>query len=131
MISTPLKLASLVILGLSSVASAENAGDIAQTAMTELMINKNVEAVDNYFAEPYIQHNQSVPTGLAALKGLADQAIAQNPAFDYDMIRFFSDGDIGVAHGIYTGFGPEPLVAFDVFRVENGKIVEHWDNVEV
>ncbi|MDP5360178.1 MAG: ester cyclase, partial [Paracoccaceae bacterium] len=29
----------------------------------------------------------------------------------------------------YYNFGPEPMVAFDVFRIENGKIAEHWDNL--
>ncbi len=103
---------------------------IVTAAMTELMIDKNVDAIDRYFAEPYIQHNQSVPTGLDALKGLAGQAIAGNPAFKYDMIRVFADGDIGITHGIYEGFGETPLVAFDIFRVADGKIVEHWDNLQ-
>ncbi|MCP4315051.1 MAG: hypothetical protein GY789_03220 [Hyphomicrobiales bacterium] len=97
--------------------------------MTELMINKNVGSIDSNFAEPYIQHNQQVPSGLDGLKGLAGQAIANNPSFEYEMVRSFADGDIGFVHGIYTGFGPAPLVAFDVFRVKDGKIVEHWDNL--
>lgn len=113
----------------AGTAAAADAGDIVKAAMTELMINKKVDAIDTYFADPYIQHNQLVPDGLAGLKGLAGQAIAANPNFKYEMIRFFSDGDVGVTHGIYEGFGDAPLVAFDVFRVENGKIVEHWDNL--
>jgi len=32
-------------------------------------------------------------------------------------------------HGVYYGFGPDPMVAFDLFRVADGKIVEHWDIV--
>ena len=39
------------------------------------------------------------------------------------------DGDIGMVRGVFTGFGPVPLVAFDVFRVDGEKIVEHWDNL--
>lgn len=103
--------------------------DIVTAAMTELMIEKNLEAIDTYFAEPYIQHNQSVPTGIAGLKGLAGAAIAGNPAFKYELVRIFTDGDIGVVHGVYEGFGEVPLVAFDVFRVDGDKIVEHWDNL--
>lgn len=126
-----LNLAAAAALSLTASANAiaADAGDIVKSAMTELMINKNVDAIDTYFVDPYIQHNQSVPDGLAGLKGLAKQAIAANPNFKYEMIRFFSDGDIGVTHGIYEGFGDTPLVAFDVFRVENDKIVEHWDNL--
>ncbi len=102
---------------------------IVNDAMTDLMINKNVDAIDTFFAEPYIQHNQSVPSGLDGLKGLAGAAIAGNPAFKYQLLRVIADGDIAVTHGIYEGFGPSPLVAFDVFRVADGKIVEHWDNL--
>jgi len=32
-----------------------------------------------------------------------------------------------MVHGRYTGWGPKPMVAVDIFRIENGKVVEHWD----
>lgn len=102
---------------------------IVADAMTALMINRDVGSIDTYFGDPYVQHNQAVPDGVAGLRGLADTAIAGNPAFKYQRVRIFADGDIGVAHGIYKGFGPVPLVGFDVFRVSDGKIVEHWDNL--
>lgn len=108
---------------------AADTGEVVKQALNEIMVEKNVDVIDRYFVEPYIQHNQTVPTGLEAFKDLAATVIAGNPAFNYQMVRVFADGDIGVAHGIYEGFGEVPLVAFDVFRVENGKIVEHWDNL--
>jgi len=125
--SLTLAIAAIVSLSASPGALADNTKEIVRAAMTELMINKNVAAIDTYFAEPYIQHNPRVPTGLEALKGLANKAIAGNPAFKYEMIRVFADGEFGITHGIYTGFGKTPLVAFDVFRIEGEKIVEHWD----
>lgn len=113
----------------TSMAMSASTKDIVKLAMTELMINKNVNSIDAHFSEPYIQHNQTVPTGLKAFKVLAEQAIAKNPSFKYELVRILADGDIGIAHGVYQGFGEVPLVAFDVFRVENNKIVEHWDNL--
>lgn len=117
------------LLTIPATAIAADTRDVVTNAMNELMVEKNIDIIDRYFAEPYIQHNQTVPTGLDAFKGLAGAVIAGNPAFNYQMIRIIADGDIGIAHGIYEGFAEVPLVAFDVFRVENGKIVEHWDNL--
>ena len=42
--------------------------------------------------------------------------------------RIFQDGDYVFAHSEYDFFGPK--IGFDIFRFENGKIVEHWDNLQ-
>ena len=130
-----MKFTTLAVIAALSLAStngtrADETKKIVNAALNQLMINKDVSAVDKYFAEPYVQHNQSVPDGVEGLRGLASQAIANNPAFGYKLVRLFTDGDTGIAHGVYEGFGKTPMVAFDIFRVENNKIVEHWDNLE-
>jgi predicted SnoaL-like aldol condensation-catalyzing enzyme len=43
-------------------------------------------------------------------------------------VRVFQDGDLVFAHTEYNFFGPK--IGFDVFRFEDGKIVEHWDNLQ-
>jgi predicted SnoaL-like aldol condensation-catalyzing enzyme len=97
-------------------------------ALTETLVNGNVAAVDTYFAPAYIQHNADVPSGTDAFKGLVDM-LSNNDAFNVEFVRVIGDGDIVAVHSRYDGFGPEPLVAFDVFRLEDGKIAEHWDNM--
>ena len=37
------------------------------------------------------------------------------------------DGEIVMIHGRYVGWAAKPLVAVDIFRVRDGKLVEHWD----
>ncbi|MCB9616778.1 MAG: nuclear transport factor 2 family protein [Sandaracinus sp.] len=98
-------------------------------ALDAVMVRRDPDAVDRYFAEPYLQHNPQVPSGLEALRGLV-AGIAQSPTFRYERFRVVADGDLVAVHGRYTGWQPEPLIALDLFRVEDGRIVEHWDGLQ-
>ncbi|GAB4099997.1 nuclear transport factor 2 family protein [Sinomonas halotolerans] len=87
-------------------------------------IERDLDAVDEYWAEEYIQHSTLAPDGREGLK----QALRQMPeGFSYTPVRALEDGDFVALHGIYEGFGPVPLVAFDLMRVVDGKNAEHWD----
>lgn len=97
-------------------------------AMTNTLAAGNPDAVDQYFAPGYIQHNPDVPNGSEALKGLVGM-MAANENFNAEFVRVIADDDIVAFHAIYEGFGPTPMIAFDVFRIEDGKIAEHWDNL--
>lgn len=39
-----------------------------------------------------------------------------------------ADGDLVVLQNRFGGWGPKPVIAFDIFRVHATKLVEHWDN---
>lgn len=73
----------------------------------------------------YTQHNLAVADGLAGF-GAILQALPKNSA-KVNVIRSFSDGDYVFTHTDYNFFGPK--VGFDVFKFEDGLIVEHWDNL--
>ncbi len=73
----------------------------------------------------YIQHNLAVGDGLEGF-GAVLQALPPNSA-KANTIRVFQDGDFVFAHTDYNFFGPK--VGFDIFKFEDGKIVEHWDNL--
>ena len=74
--------------------------------------------------EKYIQHNLSVPSGYEAFAGMLKSFPAGEKA---KVIRIFEDGDYVFAHMQYSFMGPQ--AGFDVFRFEEGLIVEHWDNL--
>ena len=74
----------------------------------------------------YIQHNLAVGDGLAGF-GAVLQGLPAGSA-KADTVRVFQDGDFVFAHTSYNFFGPK--IGFDIFRFENGKIVEHWDNLQ-
>lgn len=76
--------------------------------------------------DKYIQHNLAVADGLAGFGALL-QTLPANSA-KVSTVRAFQDGDFVFTHSDYNFFGPK--IGFDVFRFEDGKIVEHWDNLQ-
>ena len=76
--------------------------------------------------DKYIQHNLGAADGLAGF-GAVLQALPPRSA-RVNTVRVFEDGDYVFAHTDYNFFGPK--IGFDIFRFENGRIVEHWDNLQ-
>ncbi len=74
----------------------------------------------------YIQHNLGVADGLAGFGALLQQ-LPPNSA-KVNTVRAFQDGDLVFTQTDYHFFGPK--IGFDIFRFEDGKIVEHWDNLQ-
>lgn len=76
--------------------------------------------------DKYTQHNLGVADGLAGFGALLQQL--PKGSARVNTVRVFEDGDFVFAHTEYDFFGPK--IGFDVFRFEDGKIVEHWDNLQ-
>lgn len=76
--------------------------------------------------QKYIQHNLAVADGLAGFGALL-QALPPGSA-RVNTVRAFVDGAFVFTHTEYDFFGPK--IGFDVFRFEDGHIVEHWDNLQ-
>jgi predicted SnoaL-like aldol condensation-catalyzing enzyme len=85
------------------------------------------QAVSYINAAQYTQHNLAVGDGLAGF-GAVLQALPKDSA-KVNVVRAFTDGDYVFSHTDYNFFGPK--VGFDIFRFEDGLIVEHWDNLTV
>ncbi len=77
-------------------------------------------------ADQYKQHNLGAADGLAGFGALL-QALPKGSA-QVNTVRAFQDGNYVFTHTDYNFFGPK--IGFDIFRFENGKIVEHWDNLQ-
>ena len=86
-------------------------------------IERDVTVVDRYFSPDYVQHNPVIPNGSGAIAKL----IPTLKGLSYKIGMVVAEGDLVMVHGRYVGWGPKPLVAVDIFKVKNGKVVEHWD----
>ena len=85
-------------------------------------------AVDRFIAKDYIQHNQSVAPGREPLKRFLDTIREQTPEAVHDVKRAFVDGDhVIVQYHVRRWPGDTGWAVIDIFRVEGGMIVEHWD----
>ena len=76
--------------------------------------------------DKYIQHNLMVGDGLNGFGEVMKQL--PKGSAKTKVVRAFHDGDYVFTHTQYNFFGPK--IGFDIFRFENGKIVEHWDNLQ-
>jgi predicted SnoaL-like aldol condensation-catalyzing enzyme len=98
-----------------------DAASIVIPAVTGLLVNKDTSVIDKFWSDNYIQHSPDFPNGKETLFALAELP------FEYTLGRVVAQGDLVVIHARLTGAGPVPLIVMDMFRVEGGLIVEHWD----
>ena len=101
-----------------------------QRAMDALFRDFDAEQMRALYAQDYIQHNPHVPTGLDAVIGLLP--VLKEAGFGYTTHRVLEDGDLLLTHTTYHNanvFGADEVVAFDLWRMEAGKVAEHWDAI--
>lgn len=103
----------------------------------EVLEAGHLDLADKYMAEDYIQHNPNVPTGRAGFKEFFSK-IAKNqpiePRVKAPLVAILAEGDYVLLSFVREGTDPKDASKkytttwFDMFRVQNGKIAEHWDN---
>lgn len=92
-------------------------------------INFDADATRPLVTEEYIQHNPLVPSGADPFLGML--AVLKEAGMKFHNQRVIADDHIIVTHNMVNevpmGYGN--VVTFDIWRVEDGKLAEHWDNV--
>jgi predicted SnoaL-like aldol condensation-catalyzing enzyme len=101
-------------------------------SLYDAAFNKKDMALARTFMGPmYKQHNPMAKDGPEGLAGFVAFMKEKMPNYHMELLREFADGDYVVTH-VWGHNGPDDrgTIAIDIFRLENGKVVEHWDAVQ-
>jgi predicted SnoaL-like aldol condensation-catalyzing enzyme len=97
----------------------------------DILVNGKMEKLASYFdGDNYTQHNPQIGDGLSGLGAALEAMAKQGITMKYDKIhKVLGEGNfvLVVSEGAFAG---QPTSFYDLFRVENGKITEHWDTIE-
>jgi len=102
----------------------------------EVFEGAHMDLADKYMAESYIQHNPNVPTGRAAFVEFFQRVRKPapiEPRIKAPLVAIVAEGDLVVLSFAREHADPKDASKkytttwFDMFRIENGKIAEHWD----
>ncbi|MBX9676343.1 MAG: ester cyclase [Methylotenera sp.] len=105
----------------------------------EVFGRKDLSNLQKYIQEDYIQHNPLVPQGAKGFRTFFSDWFNAVPDWNYTLNKIVSEGDTVWAYGTYSGTHKGEwlgipatnqtysIQAVDIFRIENGKLAEHWD----
>ena len=96
----------------------------------DVIFHGKSETLDKYIGDKYIQHNPTVADGKEGLRNLLKH-IPRSDEPSGEIVRVIAEGDLVVLHvKSYHWPAPNGGAIMDIFRVEKGKIVEHWDVIQ-
>jgi predicted ester cyclase len=133
---------------LCTVASTAFAADgeayktLYRTCLETMVNQRQPAAADRCFAENFIEHNPNLPQGLAGRRQFLANVLAGFSDYRGEIQEMIAEGDRLVVRTVWTGTQDGPFLGrpasgakvrfatADFFRIENGKLAEHWDVVD-
>lgn len=123
----------------------ENAASVSKDNVTEKEKNKkmvvdfynevfnkhNIDIIPKYVSEDYKQHNPFVADGRKAFMDFFKEDFVKNPNSSAEIKRVVAEGDTVALHvHSRTNSQDKGVAIVDIFRIKDGKIVEHWDVIQ-
>ncbi len=109
----------------------ESNRETARAFVTQVLIDRDHDALDTFIdTDTYHQHNPKIGDGVDALREVLAMPFDDGPAIRYDRVhRVLAEGNFvltvseGALRGVHTSY-------YDLWRLDGGKLVEHWDTIE-
>jgi predicted SnoaL-like aldol condensation-catalyzing enzyme len=122
---------TLVLAAPAFAADPETNKKIVIDFYDKALNQKDFDAAAKYFGPRYIQHNPTAADGIEGFKRLIAFLKEKFPNSRSEIKRVIAEGDIVVLHvHSVREPGQRGRAIVDMFRLENGKIVEHWDVIQ-
>ena len=129
----PVRAATTLALAMTSIQAADarqqeinkrNVAEFYEKALNQ----KDFEAASKYLGSRYTQHNPVAADGPEGLKAFIGFLRNKFPNSRSEIKRVFADGDYVIVHvHAIREPGTRGRAIIDIFKLENGKVVEHWD----
>ncbi|MEM6994885.1 MAG: nuclear transport factor 2 family protein [Myxococcota bacterium] len=114
----------------TDLADTERNRDRVRTYLREVVVNRRHDRLAEYLDPGYTQHNAELVDGIEAVRGKLERSFEGGPAVVYTHVhRVLAEGNFvlavseGQLRGVHSAF-------YDLFRVADVRLVEHWDTIE-
>ena len=126
----------------ASAADLETNKKLYRNCLETIVNQRQPAAAERCFTENFIEHNPNLPQGLAGRKQFVANLLAGFSDYHGEIQEMVAEGDRLVVRTLWTGTQDGPFLGrpasgaklkfttADFFRIENGKLAEHWDVVD-
>ncbi len=105
--------------------------DIVIKFTEEVFNNKQLDLIPQYMREDYIQHNPTVAQGRDGFIEFAKKFTGGFDNMHLHIKHIYEDGDVVISHNhAVLEPGVNEALVFDVYRLKDGKLAEHWDCIQ-